>query len=145
MSEKFRLDHKIGFQNAFYTKCINVIIESIGPSIILRSIFEYSWADRENSARGPDNDFFTLPQISQRVVSTFPEKQSDPKGPIASRGGGVRTCTSISKETYIHMLFQRGSEPLHPPLNPPVTRTETQEDLSLGFPIQYYSRHSAVG
>ena len=38
MSEKFRLDRKIGFQNTFYTKCINVIIESIGPSIILRSI-----------------------------------------------------------------------------------------------------------
>ena len=40
MSEKFRLDRKIGFRNTFYTKCINVIIESIGPSIILRSIFE---------------------------------------------------------------------------------------------------------
>ena len=40
MSEKFRLDRKIGFQNTFYTKCINVIIDSIGPSIILRSIFK---------------------------------------------------------------------------------------------------------
>ena len=39
MSEKFRLDRKIGFQNTFYTKCINVLIDSIGPSIILRSIF----------------------------------------------------------------------------------------------------------
>ena len=39
MSEKFRLDSKIGFRNAFYTNCINVIIVSIGPSIILRSIF----------------------------------------------------------------------------------------------------------
>ena len=38
MSKKFRLARKIGFQNTFYTKCINVIIESIGPSIILRSI-----------------------------------------------------------------------------------------------------------
>ena len=38
MSEKFRLDRKIGFQNTFYTKCINVIVDSIGPSIILRSI-----------------------------------------------------------------------------------------------------------
>ena len=38
MSEKFRLDRKIGFRNTFYTKCINVIIDSIGPSIILRSI-----------------------------------------------------------------------------------------------------------
>ena len=39
MSKQFRLDRKIGFQNTFYTKCINVIIDSIGPSIILRSIF----------------------------------------------------------------------------------------------------------
>ena len=38
MSEKFRLDRKIGFQNTFYTKCINCIIDNIGPSIILRSI-----------------------------------------------------------------------------------------------------------
>ena len=38
MSEKFSLDRKIGFQNTFYTVSINVIIDSIGPSIILRSI-----------------------------------------------------------------------------------------------------------
>ena len=38
MSEKFRIDRKIGFQNTFYTKCLNVINDSIGPSIILRSI-----------------------------------------------------------------------------------------------------------
>ena len=38
MSEKFRLGRKIGFQNTLYTKCINVIIDSVGPSIILRSI-----------------------------------------------------------------------------------------------------------
>ena len=36
MSEKFRLDRKIGFHKTFYTKCINVIIDSNGPSIILR-------------------------------------------------------------------------------------------------------------
>ena len=35
MSKKFRLDRKIGFPNTFYTHCINVIIDSIGPSIIL--------------------------------------------------------------------------------------------------------------
>ena len=40
MSKKFRLDRKIGFQNTFYTKCLYVIIDSIGPSIILRSIYE---------------------------------------------------------------------------------------------------------
>ena len=40
MSEKLSLDSKIGFQkNTFYTKCINVIIDSIGPSIIMMSIF----------------------------------------------------------------------------------------------------------
>ena len=38
MSEKFRLDHQIGFQNMLYTKCINVITDSIGSSIILGSI-----------------------------------------------------------------------------------------------------------
>ena len=42
MSENFRLDRKFGFGNTFYTKCINVIIDSIGPSIILRSILNYS-------------------------------------------------------------------------------------------------------
>ena len=40
MSEKLRLDRKIGLRNTFYTKCINVIINSIGPSIIFRSIFQ---------------------------------------------------------------------------------------------------------
>ena len=43
MSEKLRLDRKIGFRNTFDTKCINVIIDSIGPSIILRSIFVSSF------------------------------------------------------------------------------------------------------
>ena len=42
MSEKFRIGRKIGFRNTFYTKCINVINDSIGPSIILRSIYELS-------------------------------------------------------------------------------------------------------
>ena len=40
MFEKFWLDYEIGFRNTFYTKCINVIIDSIGPSIILRSIYD---------------------------------------------------------------------------------------------------------
>ena len=59
MSDKFRLDRRIGFQNTFYTKCISVIIDSIGPSIILRSIlsvyknqgwffFFCKYADKEN-------------------------------------------------------------------------------------------------
>ena len=49
MSEKCRLGRKIGFQNTFYTKCINVIIDNIGPLIILRSIysknnFQHRWS-----------------------------------------------------------------------------------------------------
>ena len=41
MSKKIRLvDSKISLQNMFYTKCINVIIDSIGPSITLRSIYK---------------------------------------------------------------------------------------------------------
>ena len=37
MSENLRLYRKIGFLNTFYIKCINDIIDGIGPSIILRS------------------------------------------------------------------------------------------------------------
>ena len=43
MSKKVRLDRKIGFQNTFYTIGINIIIDSIGPSIIL--IMDASWDD----------------------------------------------------------------------------------------------------
>ena len=42
MSEKFRLDRRIGFRNTFYIKRINVIIVCIGPSIILRSIYVFN-------------------------------------------------------------------------------------------------------
>ena len=38
MPEKFRLDRRIGFRITLYTNGINVIIDSIGTSIILRSI-----------------------------------------------------------------------------------------------------------
>ena len=48
MSENFRQYRKIGFRNTFYTKCINVIIDSIGPSIILRS---------KLSGKGPFEEF----------------------------------------------------------------------------------------
>ena len=56
VSEKFRLDRKIGFQNTFYTKSINVIIDNIGPSIILRSIIQHrrrpqkQWWSYKNTA-----------------------------------------------------------------------------------------------
>ena len=46
MSEKFGLNRKIGFQITFYTKCINVIINSIGPLFILRSIHSISKASK---------------------------------------------------------------------------------------------------
>ena len=39
MSEKFTPCRKIGFQNTLNTKGVNVIIDSNGPSIILRSIY----------------------------------------------------------------------------------------------------------
>ena len=39
---KIILIRKIGFQNTLYTKCINVLIDSIGPSIILSSSREKS-------------------------------------------------------------------------------------------------------
>ena len=42
--EKFRLDRKIGFPNMLYIKCINAIIDSIGPLIILRSIVNIRFA-----------------------------------------------------------------------------------------------------
>ena len=37
MSENFRLDRKFYFQSKLYTKGSNIIIDSIGPSIILRN------------------------------------------------------------------------------------------------------------
>ena len=40
---------KLVVQNTFYTKCINAIFDSIGPSIILRSIHTvYGPSTREN-------------------------------------------------------------------------------------------------
>ena len=49
MSEKFRIYRKIGFQNIFYTKCIDVITDSIGPSIILESIYTCSLSYSDGS------------------------------------------------------------------------------------------------
>ena len=72
MSEKFRLDRKIGFRNTFYTKCINVIIDSIGPSIILRSI-----VTEESSIYEPRHE------ISNNVVVAT-SKASDQPAPRRS-------------------------------------------------------------
>ena len=50
MSEKFWLDRKIGFQNMVHIKSINVIIDSIGPIIILRSIYKLKVITYQNNA-----------------------------------------------------------------------------------------------
>ena len=65
MSEKLRIDRKIGFQNRFYTKCINVILDSIGPSIILRSIYSASVKSYQYS------NFDTLENIYYSSMATF--------------------------------------------------------------------------
>ena len=65
MSEKFRLDRKIGFQNTFYTKCINVIIDSIGPSIILRSILSKHSLDTNTTNYALKKRFMTLSPINE--------------------------------------------------------------------------------
>ena len=40
MSERFRLDSEIDFQNKFYTKCNNIIVDSVGPRSIFTSRVE---------------------------------------------------------------------------------------------------------
>ena len=63
MPEKFRLDRNIGFQNTFYTIYINVIIDSIGPSIILRSILRGSgWL------RAYQNDYVSNNYVKPAVI-----------------------------------------------------------------------------
>ena len=42
MSGKFKLGRNFGLKKTFFTLCINVIIDCIGPSIILRSIFAHT-------------------------------------------------------------------------------------------------------
>ena len=54
---------------------------------------------RKFCQRGP---LFSHQRILQRAVLTYLWKQLDPRGPIASRG---EVSTSISKETYSHMIF----------------------------------------
>ena len=66
MSENFRLDRKIGFQNTFYTKCTSVIIDSTGPSIILRSIYQFEgqspipWMDLGGRAHAKSQLIFII-------------------------------------------------------------------------------------
>ena len=76
MSEKFGLDHKSGFQNMFYTKCINIIIDSTGPSIILRSVlllvknFRHV-ASLVTEISHKDQNFMIIPRISKRFPSVY--------------------------------------------------------------------------
>ena len=46
MSENLGKMVKLVFKIYFYTTCINVIIDSIGPSIILKSIYQFLWGNR---------------------------------------------------------------------------------------------------
>ena len=56
----------------------------------------FTWADPENSVRGSGGKdkivflffFYSHQSISQRAVRASLEKQLDPRGPIASSGGG---------------------------------------------------------
>ena len=66
MSESFRLYRRTGFRNTFYTKCINVAIDSIGPSIILRSICQYkSSKGSKSSKRFKSRKNFTFSKCSK--------------------------------------------------------------------------------
>ena len=76
MSEKFRLDRKIGFRNTFYTKCINVIIDSIGPSIIFRSIYGSLWMPLTGRIKIDPSTFklrchFSLYLYSQNLLTSY--------------------------------------------------------------------------
>ena len=80
-------------------------------------------ADGENSVRwGHDNDFFSHQRISQRVVRTFPQKQLDPLGPIASGGGSVPDF--LRKPIDTCDFPGGGPDPLPPPplLDPPMCK-----------------------
>ena len=67
MSEKLRLDRKIGFRKTFYTKCIYALIESIVPSIIFRSIC--CWYTLELAHRG--NSIVYLQHMLIQLMSAF--------------------------------------------------------------------------
>ena len=84
MSEKFWLDRKIGFQNTFYTKCIDVIIESIGPSIILRSIYQNKYTYRT--------------EINRNF--------GEPRREI--------TCFTVNSEIFARVLFSRNFAKINP-------------------------------
>ena len=100
MSEKFRLDRKIGFQNMFYTKCINVVIDSIGPLIILAST---TCADLEG-AGGPDP-----PEKSQNIGvlnNTDPLKNQKAIKPAFKVGP-----SSVRQQNAMHKMVFGSSMP----------------------------------
>ena len=61
--------------------CTLTIIDQLFISSVI------TCAEPQNSARGPD--FLSPQRISKRAVRTSFEKQLDPRGQIASRGGLV--------------------------------------------------------
>ena len=71
MSVKFRLDRKIGFQITFYTKCINVIIDSIGPLRV------YIWNCLEIHKRDIHKGLILCPSTLQDVVSGIRTRRFD--------------------------------------------------------------------
>ena len=83
----------------------------------------FQWADPEHSDRGAGGgghgNFFCHQRISQRSVRTVFEKQSDPRGLIASHGGSVpeylrkSIATCKVRTPYPH--------PLDPPMLPSVS------------------------
>ena len=94
MSEKFRLDRKIGFQNTFYTISINVTIDSISPSIILRSI---CLAESRSICK---YNVFNLLRI-YTLISTLCSKCSK----ISKNSGLPKKRPGLTAQTQIRLLL----------------------------------------
>ena len=87
-----------------------------------------TWADPANSVvcvcgrgGGRGDIFLSHQRISQRAVRTSLEKQLDPKGPIASRGGSVSVFLRKPIATCDFSGGWSGSVAPPHPLDPPVT------------------------
>ena len=92
--------------------------------------------DPENSVRGGGLFFlgggeggFSHQQISQRAIRTSFEKQLDPKGPIASRGG-VGVVPEFVRKPIVTCDFPGGADPLPPSLDPPMVRIQQHQGFS---------------
>ena len=54
------MDLKIDYQNMFYTKCINFIIDSVGPSINFRSTYVLRSENKNNMPTKRLNAYKTI-------------------------------------------------------------------------------------